>query len=241
MDNRTHERCGIETMLNFAAARGAMIDSQVRPNGITDRRLIDAMATLPREDFVPAVCKAVAYVDQDIPLRKGTKPRYMIQPMVFAKLAQLAEVRPTDKVLHVGAATGYGTAILARLAAQVVALESDADLATAGRKNLEAVANACIVEGALNEGVKSMAPFDVIFIEGRIEEMPQSLLGQSAERGRVVAVLGLSDIAKACLWVNHAGVGACRAAFDASVAALPGFERMRPPFDFQGFNNALVG
>jgi protein-L-isoaspartate(D-aspartate) O-methyltransferase len=228
-------------MLKFSAAREAMIDSQIRPNGITDRRIIDAMATIPREDFVPEDRKAIAYLDEDLPLLKDNRRRYLIEPMAFAKLVQLAEIKPSDKVLHVGAATGYGTAVLARLSAQVVALESDAALVTAARHNLQAAANIIVVEGALNEGAKSMAPFDVILIEGRIEAMPESLLAQTAEGGRVVAVLGESAVAKGCLWITHGGISACRTAFDASVAALPGFERTQPPFVFQGFNEALVG
>lgn len=227
--------------MNFIAARAAMIESQVRPNGITDRRIIDAMAAIPREYFVPEGCKAVAYMDEDIPLARGPAARYLIEAMAFARLVQLAEIKPADKILHVGAATGYGTAVLARMGAQVTAVESDAALADAARHNLRDAANVSIVEGALSEGAPSLAPFDVIIIEGRIGELPSSLMAQAAEGGRIAAVLGESNMAKAYLWIIHGKTMACRPAFDASVAVLPGFDKKRAPFVFEGFNKALVG
>ena len=227
-------------MLNFIAAREAMVESQVRPNSITDRRIIDAMASIAREDFVPETCKGIAYMDSDISLARDPVARYLIEPMAFARLVQLAEIKPSDKVLHVGAATGYGTAVLARLGAEVVAVESDAALAAAARHNLGGIANVSIVEGVLTDGAQSSAPFDAIVIEGRIGEMPQSLIIQAAESGRLVAVLGDQDMAKAHLWVVNGKTTACRPAFDASIAALPGFDRKRMPFVFEGFNGASV-
>ncbi|MBC8035905.1 MAG: protein-L-isoaspartate O-methyltransferase [Rhizobiales bacterium] len=227
-------------MLNFVAAREAMVESQVRPNGITDRRIIDAMASIAREDFVPEACKAVAYMDEDIPLNTGPVPRYLIEAMAFARLVQLAEIKPTDKVLHVGVATGYGAAVLARLAMDVTAVESDAALAAQARHNLRSIANVSIVEGPLAEGAKSRGPFDVIVVEGRVGEMPQSLIDQASDGGRIVAVLGEGDVAKAQLWVIHGKTTARRPAFDATVAALPGFERRRAPFIFEGFNEVAV-
>lgn len=228
-------------MLNFVAARETMVESQVRPNGITDRRIIDAMASIAREDFVPEARKAVAYMDEDIPLNGGPMPRYLIEAMAFARLVQLAEIKSADRVLHVGAATGYGTAVLARLGAEVVAVESDAALAALARHNLGGISHVSVFESALTEGANSLAPFDVIVIEGRIGEMPQSLIAQSAEGGRIVAVLGDSDVAKAYLWVIHGKTSARRPAFDASVAALPGFHRKKAPFIFEGFKEDAVG
>ncbi len=219
-------------MLNFAAAREAMVESQVRPNGVTDRRIIDAMASIAREDFVPEASKAIAYMDGDVPLTRDLMPRCLIEPMAFARLAQLAEIKATDRVLHVGAATGYGTAILARLGAKVVALESDANLAAAARENLRGFANVMVVEGPFTEGAKAMAPYDVILIEGRIGELPQSLTAQAAEDGRIVAVVGEFEMGKAQLWTVRGGTAAGRAAFDASIAALPGFDRSKAPFVF---------
>ena len=108
-------------MTNFAAARHNMVESQVRPNGITDHRIIDAMAAVKREDFVPAERKTIAYLDEDVLLKDG---RYLIEPMAFARMIHLALIRPTDRVLVVGAATGYGARIISMLAKSVVALES---------------------------------------------------------------------------------------------------------------------
>lgn len=218
--------------MNFAAARENMVESQVRPNGITDRRIIDAMAAIAREDFVPAGRKAVAYVDEDIPLTEGQRPRCLIEAMAFARLVQLAGIKPTDKVLHIGAATGYGTAVVARLAASVVAVESDAALAASARANLRDVSNVSIVEGALADGAKAAAPFDVIVIEGRVGEVPQSLMSQAADGGRIVAVVGESDVARAHLWTMAGKTGTCRTAFDASIAPLPGFQKKRAAFVF---------
>lgn len=219
--------------LNFAAAREAMVESQVRPNGITDRRIIEAMASIAREDFVPEASRQVAYMDGDIPFTKGPTPRCMIEAMALARLVQLAKIEPTDRILHVGAATGYGTAILARLGAAVVALESDASLAASARENLRGLVNVTVVEGPLTEGAKAMAPYDVILIEGRIGELPQSLSAQAAEAGRIVAVIGEFQMAKAQLWTVRKGAAtAGRTAFDASIAPLPGFDRSKASFVF---------
>ena len=113
-------------MTDYSAARENMIESQVRPNGITDHRIIAAMEGLAREAFVPELRKAVAYVDEDVQLTPSGElgpARYLIEAMAFARLVQLAAIKPADKVLHVGAASGYGSAVLAKLAAQVVAVE----------------------------------------------------------------------------------------------------------------------
>ncbi len=116
-------------MTNFAAARHNMVESQVRPNGITDHRIIDAMAQVKREDFVPAERKTIAYLDEDVQLKEG---RFLIEPMAFARMIHLALIKPTDRVLVVGAGTGYGAKVISMLAKSVVALESDPDLARFG-------------------------------------------------------------------------------------------------------------
>jgi protein-L-isoaspartate(D-aspartate) O-methyltransferase len=217
-------------MTEFATARENMVESQVRPNGITDRRITLAMGRLAREEFVPETCRAVAYMDEDVPL--GVAGRSLVEPMAFARLVQLAEVKPEDKVLCVGAATGYGSAVLAELGGQVVALEQDEHLLDASRNNLKALANVKVVAGALAEGCAAEQPFDVILIEGRVAEVPEGLLKQLAPGGRLVAIVGETDMARAFVYASTPKGLAVRGAFDASVAALPGFEKKRPAFVF---------
>lgn len=207
-----------------------MIESQVRPNGITDRRIVDAMSRLSRESFVPAVCRPVAYMDEDVPL--GVRGRYLMEAMAFARLVQLAEIKPGDRVMSIGAGTGYGPAVLAALAAEVVAVESDAGLAAEARQNLAALPNASVVEGDMAAGCPSKAPFDVIVIEGRAGEVPQALSAQLAEGGRLVAVIGETDMARMRVMTREEAGFTERAAFDATVSPLPGFEKKRPAFVF---------
>lgn len=222
-------------MINFATARLNMIESQVRPNGITDRRIIAAMEVIPRERFVPESRSALAYVDEDVPLNSSDSadaPRALIEAMAFARMLQHAAIRPGDKALVVGAATGYGASVIAALAEKVVALESDPALAKAAQANLACLANVKLVEGALEAGVAAEQPFDVIVLEGRVEEVPQSLFDQLAEGGRLVAVIGNSVVAQACVFTRSHSVMAMRQVFDASIAALPGFKKKKPAFVF---------
>ena len=216
-------------MTDYALARDNMIESQVRPNGVTDHRIIDSMAGIAREDFVPEQRRSVAYVDEDVEIAPG---RFLIEAMAFAKLLQLAEIRPTDRVLHIGAGTGYGSAVIAPLAGSVTALECDSGLAGKARSNLVAYPAVVVAEGALEAGWPAAAPYDVIIIEGRVGEVPQALLQQLADNGRLVAVAGEGDVSKAMIWTAQGGGFAKRPAFDASVSPLPGFARKRPAFVF---------
>ena len=222
-------------MTDLTAARLNMIESQVRPNGITDRRIIAAMEGVPRELFVPESRRAGAYVDEDVPLDPAdaaSGPRALIEAMAFARMLQHATIRPSDKLLLVGAGTGYGAAVASELAASVVALECDTGLAGEARKNLAAVANVKVVEGALANGVAAEQPFDVIVAEGRVEEVPQALLDQLADGGRLLAVVGEAEMAQACVYTKSGSAVAVRQVFDASVAALPGLKKKKPAFVF---------
>lgn len=222
-------------MTDFTAARLNMIESQVRPNGITDRRIIASMERVPREAFVPEGRRAVAYMDEDVPLDPADSsqgPRALIEVMAFARLLQHATIKPTDKVLVVGAGTGYGAAVIAPLCAAVVALECDAGLAAAARRNLEGIPNVKLVEGSLGKGVSAEQPFDVIVAEGRVEEVPQALIDQLADGGRLVAVVGEAVMSQACVFTRAGTAVAMRPAFDASVAPLPGLKKNKPAFVF---------
>lgn len=222
-------------MTDFTAARLNMVESQVRPNGITDRRIIAAVERVPREIFVPESRRAVAYMDEDVPLEASDKtggPRALIEVMAFARMLQHALIKPSDKLLLVGAGTGYGAAVASSLAEQVVALESDPGLAASARRNLEGLGNVILSEGALASGVAASAPYDVIIAEGRVEEVPDAWLKQLADGGRLVAVVGETDMAQACVYTRSGTAVAVRQVFDASVAALPGLKKKKPAFTF---------
>jgi len=222
-------------MTDFAAARLNMVESQVRPNGITDRRIIAAMELVPREIFVPESRRTLAYMDEDValePADRGNGPRALIEVMAFARMLQHAAIKPTDRVLVVGAGTGYGTAVIAQIAQSVVALECDAGLIALARANLGHLANVSFFEGPLAAGAPGSAPYDVIVVEGRAEEVPQSLIGQLADDGRLVAVVGDNDMSQCCVYSRSGAAIAVRQVFDASVAALPGLKKKRPAFVF---------
>lgn len=209
--------------MDYAVARQHMVDSQIRTNKVTDERLIDAIRALPRERFVPERLRARSYLDDDVEIAPG---RFLMEPMVTARLVQTAEVRPTDMALVVGAATGYAAALLARLANTVVALESDAGLAQrAGAAFSElAIDNAASVEGALSAGCAKHAPYDVIYLDGAVEQLPQALIDQLGEGGRMVGVLVERGVGRAMLWTKSGGSVSPRVLFDANVAPLPGFQ-----------------
>jgi len=206
-----------------------MVESQVRPNGITDHRIIDAMAQVKREDFVPAERKTIAYLDEDVQLKEG---RFLIEPMAFARMVHLALIKPTDRVLVVGAGTGYGAKIISMLAKSVVALESDPDLLALARGFLAGIGNVEVVEGGLAAGHAAGAPYDVIIVEGRIAAVPESLFAQLANEGRIVAAVGNTDVSKMQIATLADGHRSSRSAFDVSIAPLPGFVVEKAAFVF---------
>lgn len=216
--------------MDFAKARRNMVESQIRPSNVTGRELVSAMLEIPRERFVPSSRRNLAYIDEDIIVREGddgSPRRWLMEPMPFARLVQLADVSPGDIVLDVGCATGYSTAVLARLADSVVGLESDGGLAAAADATLVdlGIGNAAIVTGDLAEGCPSQAPFDVIVLEGAVETIPDALFSQLREGGRLVAVVSDGPVGKATLFRSVDGDISSRVAFDAAVRPLPGFQR----------------
>lgn len=214
-------------MTDFAAARHNMVESQVRVNGVTDGRVIDAMAAVPRERFVPQSRQSLAYVDEDIAISEsGGRPRFLMEPRVFAKLVQLAAIGADDLVLDVGCGTGYSTAVLARLAGTVVGLESDSDLAARAAATLAdlSVDNAVVVTGALSEGYPKQAPYDVIFLSGAAAIIPESFKAQLKDGGRIVAVVGNGISGRARVFIRSGETLSGRDAFDANIQPLPEFE-----------------
>jgi protein-L-isoaspartate(D-aspartate) O-methyltransferase len=200
-----------------------MVQRQLLPNQVTDARLIAAMGEVPREAFVPANRRDTAYGDEDLELAPG---RYLMEPRVFARLLQAADIAPGDVVLDVGCASGYSTAVLARLAATVVGLEADKALAADAARTLSQLNNdnAVVVEGALAAGLPKQGPFDVIVVEGAIERRPDDLLRQLAEGGRLVAVQIEHGVGRATLWRRTGELTAKRDLFDAAVSKLADFD-----------------
>ena len=219
-------------MIDFERLRQSMVDSQIRPNDVTDPRLIAAMLDLPRERFVPARRVELAYLDDDLIVREAGAAgpaRYLIEPMILAKLVQALELTGGEHALDVGCATGYSSAILSRLAATVVGLESDVELASAARNILAelAVTGAQIVVGPMTIGVPQSGPYDAILINGAVEIVPDGLLDQLKDGGRLVAVVRSGPLGRATLHVWKGGVVSKRPLFDAAVPPLPGFEAPR--------------
>jgi len=215
-------------MTNFTAARHMMVDGQVRTSDVTDRALIAAMLEVPRERFVPADKAALAYADCDIAAtepRADRARRYLLKPMVLAKLIQAAEIDADDHVLDVGCATGYASAVLAKLALSVVALEQDPALAAEAGTLLSAVGaqNVTVVAGSLAEGWRNLAPYDVVLLGGAVEMVPAALLSQVKKGGRLVGIVGCAPSSKAMVFCATGQGASGRPIFDASGPVLPGF------------------
>jgi protein-L-isoaspartate(D-aspartate) O-methyltransferase len=208
--------------MDYETARQHMVDSQVRTNKVTDERLIEAIRALPRERFVPERARPRAYLDDDVEIAPG---RYLMEPMVTARLIQAAEARPEDVALVVGAGTGYAAALLSRLANTVVALESEPRLAQRAGAVLSelSIDNAVVFEGPLDAGCPKHAPYNVMHLDGAVEQVPAALTGQLAEGGRMVGVLLERGVGRACLWIKSGDAVSRRVLFDANVAPLPGF------------------
>jgi protein-L-isoaspartate(D-aspartate) O-methyltransferase len=214
-------------MTDFAAARRNMVDGQVRTADVTDLRIIAAMLEVPREQFVAPALAGLAYLDLDVPVSAGASSRRLIKPMVLAKLIQAADLKTTDRVLDVGCATGYGAAVLARIADEVLALEQEAALAEAAHAALSTQPKVGVANGPLTNGWPEAAPYDAILLEGATELPPEKLLQQLKDGGRLVCVLGAGPGAKAMLYQKSGGEVGSRSLFDAGAPVLPGF--VKPP------------
>ncbi|MCF3947643.1 protein-L-isoaspartate O-methyltransferase [Acidiphilium sp. AL] len=213
----------------FRAARALMVDSQVRPNNIIDDRIVTAMRTLRRERFVPASLASRAYADTELPLGGG---RVLPPPLTIGKLAHFAAIRPGERVLVIGAGTGYGAAVIASCGGAVFALEDDAALRAIAEQALSAEApEVRLVAGPLAGGDTKHAPFDLIVIEGGVEFLPDTLTTQLAPGGRLIAILyerGIGRIVRA----EPSGDGfAHRAVADCHASPLTAFRR-KPEFVF---------
>jgi protein-L-isoaspartate(D-aspartate) O-methyltransferase len=209
---------------SFDAMRHAMVQSQLRTNAVNDPRVVTAMARVPRETFVPESTRALSYRDTAVAIGNG---RFLNVPIATGKMLTEAYLLPTDRVLLIGAAGGYTAAVLAELVQSVVAVESDADLAAHARTALAGIANVTLVEGSLEKGHAKGAPYDVLFVDGAVEALSETLASQLVPNGRIVTGLierGVSRLASGRAIKGSFGL---KAFADIDCVALPGFARPR--------------
>ena len=211
-------------MTDYTAARTAMVDCQVRPSDVTKYPIIEALLSVPREEYVPAGLKSVAYAGEHIALAAD---RVLLDARTFAKMLDVANVQPTDLILDIGCGLGYSSAILARLAEVVVGVESDKAMAESASERLsdQSEDNVLVVNNDLAAGAAKHGPYDVIFVQGAIEVVPDGLLDQLKEGGRIIAILEEDNCGHCRVGLKSDGNVAWRYAFDASAPILPGFER----------------
>jgi protein-L-isoaspartate(D-aspartate) O-methyltransferase len=218
-------------MIDFAELRRTMVEGQLRTVDVTDLRVLAAISEVPRERFVPESARAIAYLDRDLvlPTRDGSATRFLIKPAVMAKLIQAAAPQETDHVLDVACGSGYSSAILAKLAHDVVALEEDAALAQMANENLAAlgITNVKVVTGPLPAGVPGTTPFQVILVNGGMEIEPKELFAQLDEGGRLAGVWGGTPFGKGMVYRCSAGNVTGLPIFDFGAPVLPGFAK--PP------------
>lgn len=172
---------------NTLLARKHMIDSQIYTNKVEDERVLAAIQAIPREEFVPEKYRGVAYIDEDLVIGEG---RFLMEPMIFARLLQTADIKKTDKVLIVGAGTGYAVAVIAALAGEVVGLEDNINFVSAAQENIRRleINNATFVKAELTQGADRQKPYDLIFINGAVEDVPGTLVSQLKDGGKIVTV-----------------------------------------------------
>lgn len=209
--------------VDFAIARRNMVDSQVLPNRVTDERLIAAMGSIPREAFVPPEKQGIAYADQAIPLGGG---RYLMEPMITARLIQAAAPAAGDLALVIGCNTGYGAAVLSHMVSTVVGVESDPGFAQQAAQILAGLGidTVAVIEGELAAGCPDQAPFNVILFDGAVEEIPDAVSSQLAEGGRLAAVVSDDGLGRGTVITRHRNGFSRHELFDAGTPRLPGFE-----------------
>jgi protein-L-isoaspartate(D-aspartate) O-methyltransferase len=217
------EIVGRWAVMDFAAARYNMVENQIRANRISDPRVIQALAETPREAFLPKPLHGLAYMDEDVPLGGG---RFLIEPLVLARLLQAADISSSDVVLAVGDASGWASAVISKLASTVVALESESDMASRAAPVLSQMGcdNVAVVRGPLDGGFPAQGPYDAIVFVGAVADIPVAFGRQLADKGRMVAVIRSGAGGGHVVRVVRAGdtFGRWRL-FDAATPYLPGF------------------
>lgn len=210
----------------YADARRHMIDGHLLPNDVTDQNVVDAIEQVNREAFVPEERKGVAYIDKSIKIADG---RYLMEPLVFAKLLSEAEIQPNELVLDIATATGYSSAVLSKLVEAVVAIEENPQLAEIATKTLadQDCDNVALINAPHTEGLAKQGPYDLIFIGGMIDDVPQSLLEQLNVDGRILCVLNKDGFGRAALITYNDKIKGVRILFDAAAPKLTGFEKAK--------------
>lgn len=211
-------------MADYATRRMVMVDTQVRPSDVTKFPIIEAMLHVPREQYLPASLREIAYVGENIALGQG---RVLLEPRTFAKMLDALDLQREDVVLDLGCAQGYSTAVIARLVDFVVAVESVAGWAdeAQGALSEHGVDNAAVIEGVLALGSAKSGPYDAIIIEGAVEQVPEPLLAQLKEGGRLAAIFAEGALGVVRIGHKLGGRVAWRFAFNAGAPVLAGFER----------------
>ena len=211
-------------MTDFKAARIAMVDCQIRPSDVTRYPIIQAMLNVPREEYLPTEAQPVAYMGEHVEIAPG---RVCLDPRVLAKMIDALAIQPGDLVLDIGAGLGYSTAVAARIAEAVVALEEDEALAEEAAATLSAqgVDNAVVETGPLAEGAPAHGPYDVILFQGAVETVPDAIVDQLRENGRIMIIEMMGALGVAKLGVKGANGITWRRSFDATAPVLPGFAR----------------
>ncbi|MCD2323705.1 protein-L-isoaspartate O-methyltransferase [Sphingomonas sp. IC-56] len=217
------ESAPVETT-RFEAMRHAMVASQLRPNAVNDPRVVEAMANVPREAFLPAEHRSIAYRDTLLPLPGGRRHN---SPLATGRLLTHAQIQPNDHVLLIGAAGGYAAAILAMLAKSVVAVEEDPALAALARQALAGEAKIQLVEGPLNAGWVQGAPYDLMIVDGAVEELPEALIAQVRLEGRVLSGVVDNGVTRLAAGRRTQGGFALVDFMDIECTELPGFRRLR--------------
>lgn len=211
-------------MTDFSKRRTMMVDTQVRPSDVTKFPIIDAMLTVAREDFVPAAQREAAYVGENLTLGQG---RVLLEPRTLAKMLDVLAIDGDELVLDVGCTLGYSTAVIAHMAQAVVAVEEDSDMAREAQDALVAAGadNAVVHVGPLVEGAAQHGPYDVIAIQGGVADVPEGLLDQLKEGGRIAAMFMAGPLGEVRVGYKRAGKISWRLAFNATAPILPGFDK----------------
>ncbi len=222
----TETRLMSSAMSDFSTRRVMMVDTQVRPSDVTKFPIIEAMLAVPREVYVPAAKREAAYMGENLDLAPG---RVMLEARTLAKMLDALDVQPTETVLDLGCGLGYSAAVIARMAHAVVAVEEDAALAAEAQRTLsaEGVDNAAVIVGPLAAGNAKNAPYDVITLQGGVEVVPEALLAQLREGGRIGAIFMDGALGTAMVGYKVDGKLSWRFAFNAAAPVLPGFAKAR--------------